>query len=99
MAKAMSVAVGTAQPLRSGGAALKARKIRAGATTPPSAAITGSSAWRGWASAPECISRRISMPTTRKNTLISASLTQKCRDCDSCHGPRPTLSGVCHSAS
>ena len=80
-AKAMSVAVGMAQPWRVTGSVLTAMYSRAGTMTPPAAAMIGSSATFGSASAPLCISRRISSPTTRKNTVISPSFTQKCRSC------------------
>ncbi len=52
------------------------------------AAITGRLAWLRLESAPLCISRRISMPTTRKKMVISTSLTKKCRSVLTVHGPR-----------
>ena len=43
--------------------------------------MMGSVATFGSESEPSCSSRRISSPTTRKNTVISPSFTQKCRSC------------------
>ena len=74
-AKAMSVAVGTDQP----GAVdprFSARYRAAGPSTPPSAATTGSSAARRSARIPTVISRRISMPTSRKKKASKPSENQ-----------------------
>ena len=78
-AKAMSVATGTAQPRRAAGSArFSATYISAGTTIPPSAATPGAAARRTEFSSPSVISRRISSPTSRKNTAISPSLIQPC---------------------
>ncbi len=61
--------------------------------TPPHAAIRGSMAWSILLSAPSWISRRISMPTTRKNRVISASLTQKCSGFEKTYSPSPIVIG------
>src|ERR1700694_365220 len=68
-------------------------------TTPPTAATMGRVATLGSDSAPSCISRRISSPTTRKKMLMSPSLTQKCRSRAgrNCAAPRPSFR--CHNAS
>ena len=43
--------------------------------------------------------RRISSPTTRKNTVIRPSLIQKCSDSALSRAPKPSVSGACHRAS
>jgi hypothetical protein len=48
---------------------------------PPTAAITGNASFLGSRSSPTVISRLISSPTTRKNSVIRPSLTQCCRSC------------------
>src|SRR6202140_687881 len=68
-------------------------------TTPPTAATMGRVATLGSDSAPSCISRRISSPTTRKKTLMSPSLTQKCRSGAERNSAAPRPSFRCHSAS
>ncbi|MDT4832281.1 hypothetical protein FQZ97_658280 [compost metagenome] len=98
-AKAMSVAVGTAHPWRSPSVLLNARYNNAGTRTPPKAAIIGKAASLRLARAPSWISRRISMPTTRKNTVISASLIQKCSDFEITKSPIPNDSGKCRKCS
>ena len=45
---------------------------------PPSAANAGRAALRSVLSSPAYSSRLISSPTTKKNTTMSPSLTQKC---------------------
>jgi hypothetical protein len=76
-AKAMSVAVGIAQPRHvSGVCQLIARKISAGAIMPPRAAMNGSARRGQESSSPTRISRLISRPTSRKNSAISPSLIQ-----------------------
>jgi len=45
-----------------------------GASTPPTAAMMGSSAWRMFVSSPAVISYLISRPTSRKNTAMKMSL-------------------------
>ncbi|MCY1309055.1 hypothetical protein D9M70_591100 [compost metagenome] len=98
-AKAMSVAVGTAQPRRNSSAPLRDRYSRAGTMTPPHAATTGKVASLILANAPSWISRRISMPTTRKNTVIRASLIQKCRGREMACSPSAKDSGMCQRCS
>jgi len=61
----MSVAAGMAQPRSGGRRTITAAKIAA-VTKPPNAAITGSAAFFGLASAPSIASRLISSPTSRK---------------------------------
>ena len=76
-AKAMSVAVGTGQPLGDPASPwLTARYVRAGTIIPPAAANRGRASRRGLDSSPRSTSNLISRPTTRKNTAISPSLTQ-----------------------
>ena len=76
MAKAMSVAAGMAQPRRAvASPRLHSAYTSAGIAMPPSAATTGSMAWRRSASSPSMVSRLISSPTNRKNTAIHRSLT------------------------
>src|SRR6267143_2588515 len=98
-AKAISVAVGIAQPRRAAGSGLMSRYSSAGMTTPPTAATMGRVATLGSDKAPSYISRRISSPTTRKNTLMSPSLTQKCRSHAGRNSATPRPSFRCHSAS
>ena len=98
-AKAMSVAVGMAQPWRVAGSVLRTKYSSAGTSKPPMAAMTGSVATRGSDSEPSCNSRRTSSPTTRKNTVISPSFTQKCRSCTGRSVPSATGTFRCHSAS
>ena len=72
--------------------------MAAGTSMPPTAAMTGSATARGSRSSPWTSSRLISTPTSRKNTVIRASLTQACSDrwsrCSS--PPSSTRRGVCH---
>ena len=75
-AKAMSVAVGTAQPDRASGGGQRQVEQPPAPATPPRAAAKGSAAWRRLDSSPTSSSRLISRPTSRKNTAISPSLTQ-----------------------
>ena len=74
-AKAMSVAVGTAQPLRASASPprLTATYTSAGATIPPTAAATGSAARRGSRRSPATISRLSSRPATKKKIASSPS--------------------------
>ena len=90
-ANAMSVAHAIAQPSAPSPPATIATKMTIGATTPPTAASAGSAAVRAFCRRPSTTSRLISSPTTRKNTAISASLTQWCRS----SGP----SSVCQKPS
>jgi hypothetical protein len=98
-ANAISVAIGIAQPAEPARPTLRLAKITAGTSMPPSAAASGSAALRKVASSPSKISRRISRPTTRKNTVIAPSLIQKCSECSACHGPMRPPIGVCHRPS
>ena len=66
------------------------RRARRRAGAPPCAGV---------ASSPSKISRRISRPTTKKNTVIKPSLIQKCNECSTCHGPMRPPIGVCHRPS
>ncbi len=93
-AKAISVATGTAQPRSAlGSPRLKAAKTSAGAIIPPRAARPGAASRWGEASSPDVISRRNSSPTSRKNTTMSPSLTQRCS------GSVPGRGTQCSSAS
>ena len=83
----MSVAMGMPQPRAPGVPALSAAKIRAGATSPPSAAATGRSALRKLERCPTESSRLISSPTTKKKTVIRASFTQCVADIAKLHVP------------
>ena len=73
-AKAMSVAVGIPQPEEAAVPWLTAVNMRAGAMTPPKAAMTGIKAFLRLESSPFFISRRISSPTVKKNRVIRMSL-------------------------
>ena len=73
-AKAMSVAVGMPQPEEAAVPWFTAVNIRAGAMTPPKAAITGIRAFLTLESSPLFISLRISRPTVKKKTVIRMSL-------------------------
>ena len=75
-AKAMSVAVGTAQPVEVLGMpapTLIATKIAAGTTMPPTAAAIGSAARAGSRRSPATNSRLSSTPTTKKKIASSPS--------------------------
>src|ERR1700730_13958649 len=75
-AKAISVAVGIAQPRRaSSSPQLQARETSAGPAIPPKAPTTGSAAFEAFDSSPSMISRLTSSPTSMKKTAISPSLT------------------------
>ena len=79
VAKAMSVAVGIAQPPMSSPPPLlaaKATKIRAGTATPPKAAAIGTAALPGLRSSPSTNSCFSSRPTRKKNTASRASAAQ-----------------------
>ena len=75
----MSVATGMPQPLVPVVPRAMAVKIKAGTSMPPAAAIAGSRARRISLSCPTTNSRLISMPTTKKNAVISPSLIQRSR--------------------
>jgi hypothetical protein len=72
--KAMSVAIGIAQPVASTPERLNARYTPAGTTIPPTAATSGSMAREKELSSPSTSSRLISSPTTRKKIAIRPSL-------------------------
>ena len=83
-AKAMSVAVGIAQPrITSPLFQLSEAKISAGTAMPPAAQRPGRTRRDQVESWPSTTSRLISSPTSRKNTAISASLIQ----CETLSGP------------
>ena len=98
-AKAMSVAVGIAQPPLRLGRRQRQVEAAAGTATPPRAAAKGRAAWRSVDSSPTSSSRLISRPTSRKNTAISASFTHCCAVSDSGWASGPTTSRVCQNAS
>ena len=75
-AKAISVAIGIAQPRAVSAPAFNRRKMAAGRMTPPKAAMSGSRAFRPSPSSPTASSRLISRPTTKKKKTINRSLTQ-----------------------
>lgn len=83
-AKAMSVAVGTAQPpSEPPPTTLTSAYTSAGTAIPHTAAMTGSAAAFGSRSSPATISRFSSIPATKKKTAISPSAaqcwTERCR--------------------
>ena len=96
---AMSVAIGMPQPWTPACPALKARKISAGTTIPPTAAMAGRAALRGSRSSPSTSSRLISRPTTKKNRVISPSFTQSRRSRSSSWPANDTASSVCHRSA
>src|SRR5579863_1893936 len=84
IAKAISVAAGTAQPLNaSASLQFTAAYNIVGKMKPPIAAMTGRAAFCTPASEPSIASRLISRPTRRKKIAISPSLTQCSRLFDS----------------
>ena len=74
-ANAISVAIGIPQPEAGSPDGLKAKKMSAGKTIPPIAAIAGRAAAFGSFRWPETSSLFISRPTTKKKITISASFT------------------------
>jgi hypothetical protein len=95
----MSVAIAIAQPRVAGPPGLKARYSRAGTTMPPSAATAGTAIARQSRSSPSFSWRPSSSPTTKKNSVISPSLTQWRRSLASSASPTRTGSLVDHSIS
>ena len=61
--------------------------------------MRGSVAFRKSFNSPSTISRLISRPTTKKNTVISPSLTQWSNDSSISHAPMPTRRCVCQNAA
>jgi hypothetical protein len=94
-AKAGSVAIGIPQPRAAGPPHVNTKNTAAGTTAPPTAASAGTTAARGCANAPTASSRLTSSPMAKKNTVITASLTQ-CRA--SCGNPTGCGREVSHSA-
>ena len=90
-ANAMSVAVGMAQPRRSGPALFNTRYSSAGIAMPPNAASTGRLAVRRSRSSPRTSSRLISMPTTKKNTAIGPLFTHSRTVSVTARLPRPIV--------
>ena len=93
MQKAMSVAMGIPQPCKPGPPQLKAVKMRAGRTMPPSAAMAGSAACARVRSSPTASSRLISIPTTKKKNVISPSLTSWWSEKVTTSCPIPSVTG------
>ena len=91
-AKAMSVAVGIAQPdAASASPAVKSRKISAGATTPPAAAAMGSAAARGSRRRPATNSSFSSSPTTKKKIASRPSAAHAPTDSSRCSSGMPNV--------
>jgi hypothetical protein len=97
-AKAVSVATGTPQPRAPSPPPLRARKTAAGTSMPPTAARAGAAVRRGRRSSPVASSRLISRPTTKKNSVISPSLTQWRRSSVMASPPIPTVTFQVHMA-
>jgi hypothetical protein len=93
--KAISVAIGTPQPLMDGRPILKAAKKRAGTAIPPAAAAMGRIVADGDFSSPKRNSRLISRPMTKKKIAMRPSLIQCSNDIDK--GPK--ASSVCNKRS
>ena len=93
-AKAMSVAVGIAHPVRPAPppAVVTATKISAGTAIPPTAAATGSAARRGSRRSPATNSRLSSSPATKKKIASSPSAAQAARGRSRCSAAGPTRS-------
>ena len=91
-AKAMSVAVGIAQPRRAPPpvVALTSTNRIAGTSMPPSAATTGKAARRGSRRSPATNSRFSSNPATKKKMASSPSLAHAPRDRFRCSASGPT---------
>lgn len=73
---AVSVEIGIAQPVLSGGKGFSAENIRAGTTIPPIAQKTKNDAFFHDLSSPSINSRFISRTTTKKNMAIKPSFIQ-----------------------
>src|SRR5690606_25263658 len=78
--KAISVAIGMAQPLTYSVPKLNAKYIIAGTVAPLNAAATGKIADLKEVRLPNFNSLLISRPTIKKNSAINPSFTQSCRD-------------------
>ena len=99
-AKAMSVAVGMAQPRNAVGSSWLTPQNRiAGTATPPIAHSTGSSICSRLESWPLSVSRLISSATSRKNTAIKPSLIQCSAPLTSPKSPMVKPMGRCRNAS
>ena len=97
-AKAMSVAMGTAQPLVAP-PQLSSVYIRAGAATPPQAARMGIMAWRGLVKTPAVSSYLSSMPTDRKKMAIKKSLIKPSTEMLAIKGPSVMARGCSRSSN
>ena len=95
-AKAMSVAMGTPQPIPVAPPLATDRYRPAGTSIPPSAAAKGKAARRHSESSPWCSSPLISRPTTKKKTTMRPSLTNQSSDRSKENVPTRTPSVVCH---
>ena len=94
-AKAISVAVGIAQPcIATGSFGFKSTYISAGTTIPPIAPNPGRIILRRSESSPSKNSRLSSRPTNRKNTAIKPSLTHINKGFASARAPTCTTTGV-----
>ena len=96
--KAMSVAMGMPHPGAPGPPALKARNRAAGTTIPPTAATAGSAACGKVRSSPWTSSPLISIPTTKKNSVIRPSITSWSSEKRATTPPIPTVTGVANTA-
>ncbi len=92
-AKAMSVAVGIAQPRSASPPVfrLTSTYTSAGATMPPTAARIGTAARRGSRSSPSTTSRLSSRPTTKKKIASRPSAAQVDRLRSRCSAAGPTV--------
>ena len=93
-ASAVSVDTATPQPAAPSPPALIARYSAPAVTMPPSPATTGIAIRVRSRSSPRSSSRLASRPTTRKNSVISPSLTQPRRSVASSCPPRTIASRV-----
>jgi hypothetical protein len=99
-ANAMSVAAGIAQPCSATGSRwLNAIYTSAGAIIPPTAAMAGSTACDGFASAPSSASRFNSRPTRKKNTAINPSLIHSNSGLKISNSPKRIATGVSRNAA
>ncbi len=96
--KAMSVAMGMPQPRWPMPPAFTSRYSAAGNSIPPTAASTGSAAFRRDASSPTMISRFTSRPMTKKNIAIRPSLIQCSAVSDRTNSPTLIAIGSSHRA-
>ena len=69
-----------------------------GASTPPMAAMMGSSAWRMFVSSPTVSSYFTSKPTSRKNTAIKMSLITCASDMPANASPKKKPASVCQNS-